>query len=97
STSAGSLVRAGTTSDVYSVNATMASAAAGLTGPGSLSNAYGAIQSVPGVSIDPGEQGWYQSVHIRGGDLDQVGYELDGIPVNRVYDNAPMTMLSSLG
>ena len=36
-------------------------------------------------------------MHIRGGDIDQVGYELDGIPVNRAYDNAPQTMLSSLG
>ena len=97
SRSAGDLVKAGTGSDVYSVNSTMASAASGLTGSGSLSNAYGAIASLPGVSIDGGEQGWFQTVHIRGGDIDQVGYELDGIPVNRVYDNAPMTMLSSLG
>ncbi len=97
STAAGNLVKAGTGSDVYSVNSTVANAASGLTGSGSLSNAYGAIASVPGVAIDPGEQGWFQTVHIRGGDIDQVGYELDGIPVNRVYDNAPMTMLSSLG
>lgn len=93
----GSLVKSGTGSDVYSINPTVANAATGLTGPGSLSNAYGAIASVPGVSIGPGESGWYQTVSIRGGDIDQVGYELDGIPVNRAYDNAPMTMLSSLG
>ncbi|MBV8638490.1 MAG: TonB-dependent receptor [Candidatus Eremiobacteraeota bacterium] len=97
STAAGNLVKAGSGSDVYSVNSTVANAASGLTGSGSLSNAYGAIASVPGVAIDPGESGWFQTVHIRGGDIDQVGYELDGIPVNRVYDNAPMTMLSSLG
>jgi hypothetical protein len=97
SRAAGSLVKSGTGSDVYSVNPTVANAATGLTGPGSLSNAYGAIASVPGVSIGPGESGWYQTVSIRGGDIDQVGYELDGIPVNRAYDNAPMTMLSSLG
>jgi hypothetical protein len=96
-TLAGNLVKSGTTSDVYSVNPTAAQAAGGLIGPGGLSNAYGAIASAPGVSIDAGEQGWFQTVHIRGGDFDQVGYELDGIPVNRVYDNAPMTMLSSLG
>ena len=96
-TSASSLVRAGNTSDVYSVNAAGQQAAKGLTGPGSLNNAYGAIASVPGVMIDPGEVGWWQTVHIRGGDIDQVGYELDGIPVNRAYDNAPQTMLSSLG
>jgi hypothetical protein len=91
------IVKPGTTSDVYSVNPTMAAAASGVAGPGGLSNAYGAIASVPGVSLDLGEQGWFQTVHIRGGDIDQVGYEMDGIPVNRVYDNAPMTMLSSLG
>ncbi len=91
------LVKSGATGDVYSLNAANAQAAGSLVGPGGLSNAYGAIASVPGVSIDAGEQGWFQTVHIRGGDIDQVGYELDGIPVNRVYDNAPMTMLSSLG
>jgi hypothetical protein len=97
SRAAGNLVKAGTGSDVYSVNATQASAATGLAGAGTLSNAYGAIASVPGVSLSGGESGWFQEVHIRGGDIDQVGYELDGIPVNRVYDNAPQTMLSSLG
>src|SRR5579884_1542254 len=91
------VVRPGTTSDVYSVNAASARAAQSLIGPGGLNNAYGAIASVPGVAIDPGEQGWFQTVHIRGGDIDQIGWELDGIPVNRVYDNAPQTMLSSLG
>src|SRR5579871_861548 len=92
-----SLVKSGTTSDVYSVNAAGQAAAQGLTGPGSLNNAYGAIASVPGVALDQGEQGWWQTVHIRGGDIDQIGYELDGIPLNRAYDNGPQTMLSSLG
>jgi hypothetical protein len=95
--SAGSLVKPGTTSDVYSVSAARQTAAQGLTGPGTLNNAYGAIASVPGVALDQGEVGWWQTVHVRGGDIDQVGYELDGIPVNRAYDNAPQTMLSSLG
>lgn len=95
--SSAALVKPGTTSDVYSVNAARQIAAQGLTGPGSLNNAYGAIASVPGVVLDQGEVGWWQTVHVRGGDIDQVGYELDGIPVNRAYDNAPQTMLSSLG
>jgi hypothetical protein len=95
--SAAALIRPGTTSDVYSVNATGQQARQGVSGPGSLNNAYGAIASVPGVALDPGEVGWWQTVHVRGGDIDQVGYELDGIPVNRAYDNAPQTMLSSLG
>lgn len=93
----GNLLKPGTTSDVYSVNAATAAAASSLAGPGGLSNAYGAIASVPGVAVETGEAGWFQQVHIRGGDIDQVGYELDGIPVNRVYDNAPQTMLTTLG
>ncbi|MGA8575615.1 MAG: TonB-dependent receptor [Candidatus Cybelea sp.] len=95
--SAAALVRPGTTSDVYSINASGQQARQGFAGPGTLNNAYGAIASVPGVLLDPGEVGWWQTVHVRGGDIDQVGYELDGIPVNRAYDNAPQTMLSSLG
>jgi hypothetical protein len=95
--SAAALVQPGTTSDVYSVNAARQVAAQGLAGAGTLNNAYGAIASVPGVVLDQGEVGWWQTVHVRGGDIDQVGYELDGIPVNRAYDNAPETMLSSLG
>ncbi len=95
--SAASLVKPGTTSDLYSVNAAGQQARQGIAGPGSLNNAYGAIASVPGVQLDPGESGWWQTLHVRGGDIDQVGYEFDGIPVNRAYDNAPQTMLSTLG
>ena len=94
---ANNLVRAGTTSDVYSVNAAGAEAAQAIGGPGGLNNAYSAIASVPGAVVQQGQQGWYQTVNIRGGDIDQVGYELDGIPVNRVYDNAPQSILSSVG
>jgi len=91
------LVKPGTTSDVYSVNGALQDATQALGGPGGLSNAYSAIQAIPGASVQQGQQGWYQQLSIRGGDIDQVGYELDGIPVNRVYDNAPQTMLSTLG
>ena len=94
---ANDLVKSGTTSDVYSVSGAGADAAAALGGPGGLTNAYSAIASVPGTVVQAGQQGWYQQLSIRGGDIDQVGYELDGIPVNRVYDNAPQTMLSTLG
>ncbi len=91
------LIRPGTTSDVYSINAAGAEAAQALGGPGGLNSAYSAIASVPGVNVQQGQQGWFQTVSIRGGDIDQVGYELDGIPVNRVYDNAPQTVLSNIG
>lgn len=94
---AGSLVRAGTTSDVYSVNASGQKATQALGGSGSLDQAYSAIASVPGVSIPTGQQGWYQSVFIRGGDYDQVAYEFDGVPVIRQSDGAPIVTLSALG
>jgi hypothetical protein len=92
-----SLVRAGTTSDVYSVNASGQKAAQSVAGSGSLNQAYGAIASVPGVSVPSGQQGWYQSVYIRGGDYDQVAYEFDGVPVVRQSDFAPIVTLSALG
>ncbi|MBV9717723.1 MAG: TonB-dependent receptor [Candidatus Eremiobacteraeota bacterium] len=95
--SAAALVKPGQTSDVYSINAAGQQARQGVAGPGSLNNAYGAIATVPGVQLDPGEVGWWQTLHVRGGDIDQVGYEFDGIPTNRAYDNAPQTMLSTLG
>lgn len=92
-----SLVHPGTTSDVYSLNPSGQHAATALAGSGSLNQAYSAIASAPGVSMPSGQQGWYQSVYIRGGDYDQVAYEFDGIPVLRDSDAAPIVTLSSLG
>ena len=97
SASSANLVRAGTTSDVYSVNASGQRAAKALGGSGSLDQAYSAIASAPGVNIPTGQQGWYQSVFIRGGDYDQVAYEFDGVPVLRASDGAPIVTLSALG
>ncbi|MBD5635188.1 MAG: TonB-dependent receptor, partial [Candidatus Eremiobacteraeota bacterium] len=95
--SSSSLVRAGTTSDVYSVNAAGAAAAAAVGGPGGLNQAYSAIATVPGANVPQGQQGWNQLVYIRGGDYSDVSNELDGIPVQRDSDYAPITTLSSLG
>jgi outer membrane receptor protein involved in Fe transport len=97
SRSSGSLVRPGTTSDVYSINAAGQKATQSVAGSGSLNQAYGAIASVPGVSMPSGQQGWYQAVYIRGGDYDQVAYEFDGVPVVRQSDFAPIVTLSALG
>ncbi|MBV8067882.1 MAG: TonB-dependent receptor, partial [Candidatus Eremiobacteraeota bacterium] len=97
SRSAQSLVRSGVTSDVYSINPTGQKAAATLNGSGSLTQAYGAIASAPGVNIPSNQQGWYQSVYIRGGDVDQVAYEFDGLPTTRQSDLAPIATLTSLG
>jgi hypothetical protein len=95
--SSSTLVRSGTTSDVYSVNAAGAAAAAAVGGPGGLNQAYSAIATVPGANVPQGQQGWNQLVYIRGGDYSDVSNELDGIPVQRDSDYAPITTLSSLG
>ncbi|MGB8518882.1 MAG: carboxypeptidase regulatory-like domain-containing protein, partial [Candidatus Tumulicola sp.] len=79
---AGSLVKSGTTSDVYSVNASAQKAASALGGGGSLNSAYSAVASVPGAYVPANQTGYFQTVSIRGGDYDQVGYEFDGVPVN---------------
>jgi len=97
SRSSSGLVRPGTTSDVYSVNASQAAAAAAVGGPGGLNQAYSAIATVPGANVPQGQQGWNQLVYIRGGDYSDVANELDGIPVQRASDYAPITTLSSLG
>jgi hypothetical protein len=97
STAAGALVKAGTTSDVYSVNAATAAKVTGLGGGGSLDQAYSAIATMPGAYVPVGQMGWYQSVYIRGGDYDQVGYEVDGVPVNRAFDNYPSNTATALG
>jgi len=92
-----SLVRPGTTVNVFSINSAAQKATNALGGSGSLNQAYGAVASAPGVVYQQGQQGWYQNVYIRGGDNDQTAYELDGIPVMRVSDSAPVSTLTNLG
>jgi len=96
-TAASALVKAGTTSDVYSVNAATQAKVGSMGGGGSLDAAYGAIATTPGVVVPTGQMGWFQTIHIRGGDFDQVGYEFDGVPVLRSYDNYPTSTASALG
>src|SRR5579871_398234 len=97
SRSASSLVKAGTTADIYSINAAQQARTAVLGGGGALNSAYSAIASVPGAYVPANQNGYLQAVHIRGGDASEVGYEFDGIPVNRAFDNYPSGSLSSLG
>src|SRR5579863_8914011 len=97
SRSASSLVRPGTTADLYSVNAAQQERTAVLGGGGSLNSAYSAIASVPGAYVPANQNGYLQAVHVRGGDSYEVGYEFDGIPINRAFDNYPSGSLSSLG
>ena len=104
SRAASALVKAGTTADVYSINAVTQDKASGFGGGGNLNSAWSAITSVPGVFIAPGQTGYIgagssnnATISIRGGDYDQIGYELDGVPVNRAFDNYPSGPVSSLG
>jgi len=93
----GGLVKPGTTADVYSIDSAQQDRLSALGGGGNLNSAYSAIASVPGAYVPANQEGYNQTVHIRGGDSGQVGYEFDGIPVNRAFDNYPSGALSSLG
>jgi hypothetical protein len=96
--SGSSLVKSGVGSDLYSVNAAQASAAAALGGGGNLNNAYSAMASVPGVQVSAGGMGWdFNAAYVRGQNSYYTGYEYDGIPVNRAFDNYNSSTESSLG
>jgi len=95
--SSASLVRPGTTVDVYSVNASTATQLATSAGGNNLDSAYSAIYQQPGVLGLPGNYGFYQAFFIHGSSFNQIGYEFDGVPVNRAFDNYPSSSLSNLG
>jgi len=98
--SASSLVRPGTTADVYSINAAQQAKVAAAGGGANQDSAFSALSTVPGVSVQPGQAGYIgaaSTLSIRGGDYNQIGYQFDGIPVNRAFDNYPSGSTSSLG
>ena len=98
SRSAGDLVKPGVTSDIYNVNATQITKTAALGGGGNLNSAYSAIASVPGVNVPTGGSGWNSNaVYIRGSQSFFTGFEYDGIPVNRAFDNYNSSTESNLG
>jgi hypothetical protein len=98
SSPATSLVNPGVGIDVYSVNSAQAAAAAALGGPGNLNNAYSALALVPGVQVPQGGIGWfYNAAYVRGQNYDYVGYEYDGVPVTRAFDNYNASTEPSIG
>ncbi len=100
SRAASALVKPGTTADVYSINAVTQDKASAMGGGGTLNSAWSAISTVPGVYVQPNQAGYIGAgpqLSIRGGDYDQIGYEFDGVPVNRAFDNYPSGPASSLG
>jgi Carboxypeptidase regulatory-like domain/TonB-dependent Receptor Plug Domain len=92
-----SLIQPGVSTDVYNIGAAGQKAAATLGGGGGLNNAYSAIASVPGVFVPQGQTGSYQSIFVRGSNYTQVGYEYDGVPIQRSFDQYPGGNLSNLG
>jgi hypothetical protein len=90
-------VKPDTTTDVYSVNPALAQAAAPIGGGGGLNNAYSAIAAMPGAYVPSQQAGDFQDVYVRGGNYDQLGYEYDGVPMNRSFDNYPSHSASTLG
>ena len=97
STQLSDIVRPGTTNDVYSIGPAAAEAAQALGGGANLQNTYSAIAAVPGLFHPPGQVGAGQVLYVRGGDLYEVGYEYDGVPVTRAFDNAPAHTSGNLG
>ncbi len=97
SRAANDLVKSGTTADIYSVNAATAEKVASIGGGTNLNSAYSALASQPGVMLDYGGMGWGQTIYIHGASYSQVGYEFDGIPVNRAFDNYNANTLTNLG
>ena len=91
------LLRPGTTQSMYTVTPPIQRTLSVLNGGTSLDQAYSAISAVPGAFVPPGQTGWNQPIFLRGGDFNEVGYELDGIPLNRAFDNLPTTSLSTNG
>ena len=91
------LVKSGVGGDLYNVNSTTQAAAAQLGGGGNLDNMYSAIASVPGLTVGTGGAGWNQAVVVRGQQPFTTGFEFDGVPVNRAFDNYNSSTGSNLG
>jgi Carboxypeptidase regulatory-like domain/TonB dependent receptor-like, beta-barrel len=96
-TSAGNLVKSGVGADIYSVNSQAITTSSALGGGGNLNSAYSAISSVPGAVVPAGGAGWNQATYVRGSQSFFTGFEYDGIPVNRAFDNYNSSTESSLG
>jgi hypothetical protein len=97
SSAPGALVKSGVTSDLYQINSATIAASASVGGGGNLNNIYSAIATTPGLIVGSGGMGWNQSVVIHGSNPFFSGFEYDGIPVNRAFDNYTASTGTSLG
>lgn len=96
-TTATALVKPGVGGDLYNITPQQQQASVALGGGGNMNNAYSAIAAVPGAMVPTGNAGWNQMVVIHGEDPFTTGFEYDGVPVNRAFDNYISTTFSSLG
>ncbi len=94
---ASSLVKSSVGGDIYNVDTAQMQKSAALGGGGNLDSAYSAIASVPGLVVGTGGAGWNQAVVVRGNNPWFTGFEYDGIPVNRAFDNYTASTASNLG
>ncbi|HYK53552.1 MAG TPA: TonB-dependent receptor [Candidatus Eremiobacteraceae bacterium] len=89
------------TGDLYAVNAQAINTYQGSAGGAeTLYSQNGVVGSLPGVLRDVGTGGGYGgngSISMRGGTNDQVGFELEGIPLNRSFDAANATSFVTNG
>lgn len=96
-----SVVSRTVTGDLYAVNAQAINAYQGSAGGAeTLYSQNGVVGSLPGVLRDVGTGGGYAgngSISMRGGTNDQVGFELEGIPLNRSFDAANATSFVTNG
>lgn len=100
-TAAVSVVSKNTTGDLYAVNAQAINKyQGGAGGAETLYSQNGVVGSLPGVVRTIGSGGGYAgngTLSMRGGTTDQVGFELEGIPLNRSFDSANATSFVTNG
>ena len=96
-----SVVNKAVTGDLYAVNEqAINNYQGGAGGAETLYSQNGVVGSLPGVVRQGGSGGGYYgqgTLSLRGGSFDQVGYELDGIPLNRGFDQYNATSFLTNG
>jgi hypothetical protein len=84
------VVNRNVTGDLYAVNSqSMNQFQGSVGGSETLNSQFGIVASLPGVVRTIGTGGGYYGnglVSVRGGTPDQIGFELEGIPLNRSFD-----------
>ncbi|MBC5824832.1 MAG: TonB-dependent receptor [Candidatus Eremiobacteraeota bacterium] len=100
-TAQGTVVNKSVTGDLYTVGAAALNSYQGNAGGAeTLYSQNGVVGSLPGVVRTIGTGGGYAgngSLSFRGGSTDQVGFELEGIPLNRGFDAANATSFVTNG